>query len=452
MNFLEKIIWKMLKKKIYRNYIKQKEIRQLPLIEIKKIQWNRLKDLLYYVEKNSSYYKHVFESNNINIDKIKSYEDFRKIPVINKKILIKYYNDIKKKGCTENDYVISNTSGSTGIPFPVLLDKERESVKTLAAYILNREHVGIEPFKKQNELMLKIFPVNEIDDFQTEIKRGFTQRIKSLFVSETFGIKSTNINIENLDNIHSLMKKQKISGIYGYSSNVFSLANLFKKRKIQLDLKYVILIAEGIKDQQKKLISEVFNCPVFMDYGASECMRMGFECKTCNGYHMDIYNYFFEYLDDEDNPCKPGQEANIVITNLNNHIFPLIRYKIRDRCITPKNNCSCGLNFPIVPRITGRKSGSLTISKDKQIPLMNLHIAIDDFYDYIFQYKIIIFQKKSYILIKLIPLKKIPQEIIEKIREKMLVLVENSLEVNVEVVESIPFDDTGKSEPIELRQ
>ena len=82
---------------------------------------------------------------------------------------------------------------------------------------------------------------------------------------------------------------------------------------------------------------------------------------------------------------------------------------------------------------------------------MNLHIAVDDFYEYILQYKITIFQKKKFILIKIVPTKEIPPEIIKKIREKMLVLVENTMEVEVKIVDSIPFDNTGKTRPIELK-
>ena len=48
MSFSAKLIWRLMKPKIYQNYIQQKKIRKLPLEQIKRIQWDRLKNLLTY--------------------------------------------------------------------------------------------------------------------------------------------------------------------------------------------------------------------------------------------------------------------------------------------------------------------------------------------------------------------------------------------------------------------
>ena len=90
-----------------------------------------------------------------------------------------------------------------------------------------------------------------------------------------------------------------------------------------------------------------------MDYGASECMRMGFECKYYTGYHMDIYNYYFEYLNNGV-PVKKDESAEIIVTNLNNYVFPFIRYRLGDEAILSDQTCECGLHFPLVKKINGR--------------------------------------------------------------------------------------------------
>ena len=451
MSVSAKLIWRIVKPKIYQSYVQQKKIRQLPIEEIKKKQWDRLVALLTYVEKNSTFYHEQFKKINFDINNFKSYDDLRKIPIIDKKTLKINYDNIITKDSSNQDYVVSYTSGSTGEPFPFLIDKKREPHKTFAAFMLNKQHVGINPFKKQNELMIKIHPVNEIKDLQKNFKQGIFHNIKYHFASETFGLKSLDINEKNIDSICSIIKKHKISGIYGYSSNIFSLAKLLKNRNKKLNLKYVILIAEGILNQQKQLISEIFNCPVYMDYGSSECMRMGFDCKKCDGYHMDLYNYYFEYLDDKGKPCKPGENANIVVTNLNNYIFPLIRYKIGDQCIVSNKNCSCNLNYPIVSSIIGRSSDIIKTSSDIEVPLLNLRSVLQDYYDFIFQYQIVVYQKKNMILIKIIPTKQVSLDLKEQIKKRISELLHHSMNVEIEIVKNIEFDKNGKTKTIIMK-
>jgi len=452
MSFSAKLIWRLMKPKIYQSYIQQKKIRKLPIEEIKKIQWDRLINLLNYVDKNSIFYHEEFKNINFDINDFKSYTDFRKIPIIDKNTLKKNYDKIISRGSLKQDYVVSYTSGSTGEPFSFLLDKKRETSKTFAAFMLNKENVGINPFKKQNEIMIKAEPVNEIKKIENNKKNSLPNLLRSRFFSETFGIRSLDIKKENMDWIYTNMKKRKIIGIYGYSSNVFSLATLFNENNLKINLNYVILIAEGILKQQKEFISNTFSCPVYSDYGASECMRMGFECKNQNyGYHMDIYNYYLEFLDDQGNPAKIGENADIVVTNLNNYIFPLIRYKIGDRCIISNIKCTCDINYPLISKIIGRKSEVIKTPENNEISLSNFAVLFEYLYEQIIQYQIIVDYKNNTIKIKLIPTKKFDITQKNHIKNQILDLLNHSMNVDIEIVTQIELDKTGKTKTIIIK-
>jgi len=451
MNISTKFLWKIFKPEIYPNYLIQKEIRKLSLDEIRKIQWNRLKELLESVYNFSDFYHDCFKSVNLKPQDIVSYKDFQKLPIIDKIILKKNYNKIITKGSIEQDYVVSYTSGSTGEPFSFLLDLKREEPQTFAAFMLSKENVGINPFKKYNELMIKAEPINEIKNLYEPIKKGISKDLKYYFISETLGIRSSEIKEDNIKAIYSIITKNNIQGIYGYSTNIFYLAKLFKIYDLEVKLKYIILIAEGLLKQQKDLIKDTFHCPVYMDYGASECMRMGFECNQHNGYHMDIYNYYFEYLDDNGEPCKTGENANIVITNLNNYIFPLIRYNIGDQCIILKEKCSCGQNYPLVNQITGRQSDIIKTASNDEISLSNFSVLFEYLYEYINQYQLIVDEKINTIIIKIIPAKKIKPEIIKEIKEQILKLINYSMDIKIELVEKIPFEKHGKTKSLIIK-
>lgn len=451
MSIITKLICKIFKPEIYGCYLKQKEIRTLPLDEIQKIQWYRLKELLEYIYNSSVFYHDTFKSVNLKPQDINSYKDFLKIPIVDKKILKKNYKEIIAKGTRKKDYTITYTAGSTGEPFSFLLDNIREHPSTSASFLLNEESIGINPFKKTNELMIKAEPINEIKDLYQPNKRGFVYELKYYFFSETFGIKSLDIKKENIKAIESIIKNNNIEVLYGYSSNIFYLAKLFKMHDIDVDIKYVIPIAEGLLTQQKNFISDTFHCRLYKDYGASECMRMGFECNQHKGYHMDIYNYYFEYLNDNNEPSMPGENSNIIVTNLNNYIFPLVRYRIGDLCVLSNEKCSCGINYPLISQITGRESDIIKTPLNDEISLSNFHAFFEYLTEYIIQYQLIVDKKTKEIIILIVPTEKFKQETIREIKEKVLKLINNSMNIKIELVEKIPFEKHGKTKSLIIK-
>lgn len=451
MTIITKLICKIFRPEIYGSYLKQKEIRTLPLDEIQKIQWYRLKELLEYIYNSSVFYHDTFKSVGLKPEDIKSYEDFATLPIVNKKILNKNYKEIIAKGTRKKEYTISYTSGSTGEPFSFLLDNIREQPSTSASFLLNEESIGINPFKKTNELMIKAEPINEIKDLYQPNKRGFVYGLKYYFFSETFGIKSLDIKKENIKAIESIIKNNNIVVLYGYSSNIFYLAKLFKMHDIDVDLKYVIPIAEGLLTQQKNFISDTFHCRLYKDYGASECMRMGFECNQHKGYHMDIYNYYFEYLNHNNEPSMPGENTNIIVTNLNNYIFPLVRYRIGDLCVLSNEKCSCGINYPLISQITGREPDIIKTPLNDEISLQDFTIFLEYLVEYIIQYQIIIDKKTKEIIIKIIPTQGYKPEIIMEMKEKLLEIIKHSMDIKIELVEEIPFDKNGKTKEIIIK-
>jgi phenylacetate-CoA ligase len=188
-----------------------------------------------------------------------------------------------------------------------------------------------------------------------------------------------------------------------------------------------------------------------MDYGASECMRMVFECNQLTGYHMDLYNYYFEYLDDTGKVCKPGENANIIVTNLNNRVFPLIRYRIGDQCIVSEKTCSCGNNYSLVSQITGRDSDVIRISSNDEISLLAFRSFFGTLVEYIIQYQIIVDEKAKEIIIKIIPTQNNRLEVFKELEEKLSEIIKHSMNIKIEFVQAIPFDQNGKTKPLIIK-
>ena len=94
--------------------------------QIKKVQEQKLRELLSYLQENSPYYQQLFERENINIAYIQSLEDLQQIPTTTKEDLQKHNNDFI---CVDRNEIIDyvTTSGTLGAPVTfALTDKDLE--------------------------------------------------------------------------------------------------------------------------------------------------------------------------------------------------------------------------------------------------------------------------------------------------------------------------------------
>jgi hypothetical protein len=210
MSFIIKNYWKFFKRNYYKSYLVQKEIRKLPLSEIKKIQWKRLKKLLDYAYENNEFYKEYFESVNLEPRDIQKPEDLLKLPITEKKNYRQHFDKIISKNLNKKDYVITTTSGSTGEPFTHYMDPIRDEPNTHMAFILNKESMGIKPFEKYNELRVHFKPPNEIKNLKEKIKKSWTYRLRYTFFPELFGVRGYTITQENSEDILRIIRENKI--------------------------------------------------------------------------------------------------------------------------------------------------------------------------------------------------------------------------------------------------
>jgi phenylacetate-CoA ligase len=67
-----------------------------------------------------------------------------------------------------------------------------------------------------------------------------------------------------------------------------------------------------------------------------------------------------EVLDDEGQPCKPGEVGRVIVSSLNNFAMPLIRYDIGDYAEVGQP-CACGRGLPVLKRILGRQRNMFTL-------------------------------------------------------------------------------------------
>jgi phenylacetate-CoA ligase len=88
-------------------------------------------------------------------------------------------------------------------------------------------------------------------------------------------------------------------------------------------------------------------------YSSEEAGYIAIECPDGGLYHLMSEALLVEVVDAAGRPCREGEVGRVLVTDLQNHSTPLIRYEIGDHAeVGPP--CPCGRGLPTLRRILGR--------------------------------------------------------------------------------------------------
>jgi phenylacetate-CoA ligase len=144
---------------------------------------------------------------------------------------------------------------------------------------------------------------------------------------------------------------------------------------------------ETLTPATRRALGERFHAPVRDSYGASECFLIANECR-CGHLHLNADWVILEPVDERGHAVPPGEfGATTLLTNLSNHVQPIIRYDLGDRvrfvpraCEGPHTrrnaagpprggrklgsgpsfSCECGSTLPVID-VEGRADDVLTL-------------------------------------------------------------------------------------------
>ena len=120
---------------------------------------------------------------------------------------------------------------------------------------------------------------------------------------------------------------------------------------------------ETLTDAMRTVISQAFNAEVINSYGASEFMSLAFECPH-RQLHLNSDWAILEPVDELNRPVPTGQTGSTtLLTNLANHIQPIIRYDLGDRVSISPLPCACGSVLPVI-EVQGRSGDLLHLGAD----------------------------------------------------------------------------------------
>lgn len=292
-----------------------------------------LRNLLNHAVRHSSFYS------KYNADQLYSF------PVVDKKTIRENYNHIiipvSLLPWQSTPYHIQKTSGSTGVPLAVPMDTRKR----------NRRIAALKYFGK-------IAGYNSHDKLaQLRIWTQWHNKTRwQSFWENIYPVNCSIINDDLLRDLCNLIMQKNITALWGYASWFDQFAKYIERHKITLpSLRTIIAGSEMLEVATREKLKQLLNCQVVSRYSNEENGVLGQDRNDDSNYYLNHANYFFEFLKlESDQPAKEGELSRIVITDLFNYAFPLIRYDTGDTCIFRRNTAQSN-GFPVISKIYGRR-------------------------------------------------------------------------------------------------
>lgn len=316
--------------------------------EIKKVQEQKLQELLVYLEVHSPFYKKVFRENNIRVADIRTLEDLQNIPVTTKNDIQQNNNDFF---CITPDKIVdySTTSGTLGDPVTFGLsdnDLERLAYNEAISFAC----AGIQK--------------GDVVQMITTIDKRFMAGLAYFL-----GLRKMGASVVRMG---SGIPELQWDSIFRYKPKYLITVPSFLLKMIDYAEKHgidyrnssvygAVCIGESIKNQDftdnilSRKIKEKWNIKLFSTYASTEMSTAFTECEQQIGGHHHPELIITEILDDNGNPVKEGESGELTITTLGVEALPLLRFKTGDIVKAHYEPCPCGRNTMRLGPVLGRK-------------------------------------------------------------------------------------------------
>ena len=317
-------------------------------MKMKESQFELIKAQLKKLTSQDGFYSRILAG--IDVDAVKSQEDFEKLPFTWKGDLRDAY-PLGLQAVPEEEIVrIHSSSGTTGTP--VIIPYTRQDVEDWAIM-----------FARCYEMA----GVTRLDRIHITPGYGlWTAGIGFQLGAERLGAMTIPMGPGNTDKQLRMMMDMQSTVLCATSSYALLLAEEIAKRGIgdKIRLRTGVIGSERWGDKMRARIKDLLGIELYDIYGLTEIYGpgIGINCPGEEGIHVwDDYVYL-EILDPETGkPVPDGEMGEITLTTLVKEGAPLFRFRTHDLASIIPATCSCGSPYPRISRIMGRSDDMVKV-------------------------------------------------------------------------------------------
>jgi len=402
-------------------WLKQKEIIEFAT--------KKLRRLLTFAYERCPYYHHVFKDLGLKPDNIKTVKDLVKLPILTKEDVRNNLAKMIARSFQRSRLIPERTGGSTGEPLDFFTTKESWSWEHAAgfrAYGWSGYQLG------DKQALMWGHPVDLVE-FQ-KLRENIVN-----FFQRTIVLPCDYVSDKSMTIFANRLERFRPKLIRGYASAVYLFAKFCKERGHNIQPKAVITTADTLFDHERRMIEDTFKCEVYDFYGSREAAGIASECPEHSGYHVSAENIILEIIRKGEH-VAPGENGEILVTNLNNYGMPFIRYGTKDVGSPSDEICPCGRGLPLIKSLEGRNWDIIT-TPNGYIQYSFFYWIIAGLHVKQFQ---IIQETRDRILIKIVKDKQYSEVDTEYILQKLSHSISKNIKIDIEFVNLIPPTKSGK--------
>lgn len=401
--------------------------------EIQELQLLRLRALLEHTYRHIPYWREIFDARKLSPRDIENLDDLAQLPLLEKQTVRELVHfDLMSDNHRKSDILRISTSGSTGQPLVCYADRTQLEIRW-ASTLRSQEWTGYQFGDRCIRLWHQTIGMTPL-----QIAR---ERIDAFLTRRKF-IPAYQIDEHNIRQFLATIENARPTLVDGYAESFNFLSTYLKGTTLaSIRPRGIMSSGQTLSTQSREAIEKAFGTKVHDKYGSREFSGIAYECEA-GSRHVVGESYIVEIIKDG-RPAKPGEVGEVVVTDLNNYVMPLIRYRIGDLARAVAGTCSCGRGLPIIGPIEGRTQSIIVGTRKQYVPgTFFAHFFKE--YDYALRQYQVEQRKEGSIILRLVKTSRFNDTVLKEILDQLQKYLGPDMRIDVEYPEVIPLSRTGK--------
>jgi phenylacetate-CoA ligase len=418
----------------------QRRVPFLPAEQVAELRDRRVRETVRYAAETVPYYRNLFESEGIDAREIRSADDLRLLPLLDRATVHAAPDRFRSTSPSARDAIPLRTSGmSTG--FPLDIHHDRASLLANIAYS-ERERVVEAGFCDRRvrytavELRYAPATVKRVRAFyDTAAFRPFRPRHHDVAIEAP------------IERIVAALHELRPHAVRGYGNYLELLFRIALARKLALHRpKVVVYAGEGMTPEGRSFFENELGIVAISRYNAVEAFKIGFFCERRTGFHLHEDLCHLSVVGPDGRAAEPGELGEVVISNLVNRATVLLNYRLGDLGRMTLEPCPCGRTSRRLIELEGRVGEIIHLQSGDVVPQSTVW-GVLKVVEGVIRYQLVQHERARFEL-KLMTVDRTTfDQVVADVTARMRRLLQGS-SLDVVYAEAIDLDGRGKFRPV----
>lgn len=334
---------------------------------IRDLQFNKMRLLIAYAYDHIPFYRSRFQAEGLLPGDINSLEDIKKIPPLSRQDVIDHRHTMVDSAFADAVAAADRSKRSPGEPIPFAPFRRNKLVRNTSSGSTGAPTVFYEDGSRTALNWALEMRLKNWFDVPPGAREARMVRLSTDYKPASSTIKLRNrlwnqliLPDMNLTDADYAICVQKLNNfrpkvLWGITSALTGLAEYLRRKGVDHSPWGIRLItgwAAPVYDHERKVLQEVFSCPVSNIYGAREVGHVAGQCSH-GAYHINQEHSLVERYE---GPVQAGdrEAGELLVTTLDISPMPFIRYRMGDIGRTAESFCGCGRKLQVLEDFLGR--------------------------------------------------------------------------------------------------